>query len=478
MSKNTIKFEFGTDFQLDVLKLTLNDKKGYRALQYYDDTYFELIEHAVIAKSIKSFFKNYKRVPSESLLLEEAKNLLRKKEYHELVTKEDEEEILKMIKRIYKSPLKNGDIVLDKLSKFRCYVELKHVVENVDLIDYSSYDNFANKVKKAITDPLKIEELEGLFLVEGISNRLSDRRLKSPIIPLPINQLNDLTNSGNGYVKGSVIVILDRPKKAKTATLINFAKMLMKRRRKVLYIDIENGADEIAIRLEESMTGRTKKEVLSGQYDKQITQTFRRYKRMGAELIVKEMPSNSTAQDLSSFMDFMYQEHGLQFDDLIIDYLGLMASIKGNNSNDFDRISNAYKEVRVVAKERDINHIYTAHHVKREARKRERTCYWAEDIASCMDIVRHAQLILGLNRTKEEEEAGFQRLEIVEQRDGKARGRAVMQFNQDTQTMKELNQKQLHEYNKIFAHVFEDNSEEAGEEAEKEYKDKTSKGDI
>ena len=478
MKHKPIKFEFGTDFQLDVLKLTLLDKLGYRALTYYDDSYFELIEHGIIAKSIELFFKKYKRIPSESLLLDQTTSLLKGSDYKDLITKEDEEDVLKLIKKIFRSKIKQGDIVLDKLSQFRSYIELKHVVENVDLINYESYSNFANQVKKAITDPLKIADLEGKFLVRDLQERQSERAIRNPIVPLPYKQLNDLTNA-NGYAKGAIIVILDKPKKAKTATLVNIAKQLMKQRRSVLYIDLENGDDEILMRLEQSMTNRNKREILSGEYNKDVMKTFRRYNRMGAELIVKEFPSYTTADDVAAFMDFMYQEHGIRFDDIVVDYLALMGSTKVDNRDEFHRISSAYMEMRDMAKERNINHVHTAHHVKRnqDETKREKTSYIRDEIAKCIDIVRHVQMIIGLNRTEEEEAAGYQRLEIVEQRDGPSNGHAVMHFNQKTQNMKELSKKELGDFERIFSHIFTGESPEEEAKAEEHYKNSKKKGD-
>ena len=476
MSRTPIKFEFGTQFQLDVLKLTLLDKLGYRALTYYDDTYFELIEHQVIAKAITQFFSKYKRIPTQSLLIDQATSLLKGTDYKDLITKEDEDDVHKLINKIFRSRLKQGDIILDKLAQFRSFVELKHVVENVDLINYDSYPNFANQVKKAITDPLKIAELEGKFLVRDIQERQQDRSIRNPIVPLPYKQLNQLTNA-NGYVKGSIIVILDRPKKAKTATLVNIAKSLMKQKRSVLYIDLENGDDEILMRLEQSMTNKDKKQVLSGEFNKDILKTFRRYSRMGAELVVKEMNSYSTAEDVGAFMDFMYQEHGIRFDDICIDYLALMGSTKVDNRDEFHRISSAYTEMRDLIKDRGMNHIYTAHHVKRDARAREKTCYQSDDIAKCIDIVRHVQLIIGLNRTEEEEAAGYQRLEIVEQRDGVNKGHAVMHFDQTTQNMKELSKKERSDFERVFSHIFEGTDDpEAAKAAAEDYKEKVKTG--
>jgi len=70
-----------------------------------------------------------------------------------------------------------------------------------------------------------------------------------------------------------------------------------------------------------------------------------------------------------------------------------------------------------LAVKNKIEHLWTANHVTREgAKSRQATKYQGEDIALCIDIVRHAHAIFGLNRSPEEQENGFFRMEIVEQR--------------------------------------------------------------
>ena len=52
-----MKFTFTTDFQFDLLRYTVQDKNGFKALELYDDSYFMLTEDAVIAHRLKSYYK-------------------------------------------------------------------------------------------------------------------------------------------------------------------------------------------------------------------------------------------------------------------------------------------------------------------------------------------------------------------------------------------------------------------------------------
>jgi hypothetical protein len=68
--KNRNKFEFGTDFQELILQYTVTDPKGFKALELYDDTYFVLIPHSIIALALKRYYKKHKNIPEESYLRE------------------------------------------------------------------------------------------------------------------------------------------------------------------------------------------------------------------------------------------------------------------------------------------------------------------------------------------------------------------------------------------------------------------------
>ena len=125
-----------------------------------------------------------------------------------------------------------------------------------------------------------------------------------------------------------------------------------------------------------------------------------------------------------------------------------------------------------LAMKHGIEHIWTANHVTREgAKTREKTKYRGEDIALCIDIVRHAQAIFGLNRSQDEEEAGYLRMEIVSQRDGVPSGRAVFRSNDKTQRIEELSAQERKEYDEDFYPLLMEQNKETNKVSKKERKD-------
>lgn len=440
------KFEFNLEFQFEILRLTVLDINGYKALELYDEKYFTQLEHSIIAFALKRYYKKRRRVPSKPLLIEELKDVFKSREYAD-IPDDDKKSTMDLLGALYSGQVKDPDYILIKLDKFIQYLDLREVFDSVDLKDSSSYETLVSKTQKAVTSRLKKSQDTGTFLFRDIKVRQFDRQDKKPIVPLPFQQLNKLTNA-NGVIKGSIMVILDKPKKFKTGALINITKAYLKRKKNVLYVDLENGEDEISIRTEQSITNHNKREILSGEFDAKVQKTFRKYKRLGAEGVIKRFPTyTTTTHDIKAYMNRLYIDHGIKFQVIVIDYAALLGSTT-KKMEDNDRISDVYLDLKNLALEEDIEHIWTAMHVKRTdlVEKRSHLRYHGEDIAKCMDIVRHVNAIYGLNQTDEEEENGFLRMEIVEQRDGKSKGRAVFMVNKEVQSMIELTTSQRATY--------------------------------
>lgn len=455
-----IKFGFTTEFQYDLLKYTVLDRDGYKALELYNDSYFSLTHHSLIAYALKRYYKRKKKIPGKTILLEELYDVFELREFTNNLTDDDRKEIIGITKSFYNTGVvKDGDDILEKTEKFAQFVDLKHEVESVNLLDYDQYDDFSKRIQRAISSRLKVESEKGSFMFADVRSRQIKRRQESPIHPFPFTQLNKLTNAG-GYIKGSIFVVLDRAKKFKTGMLVNIARAYstapetLGGSKTVLIIDLENGEDEYTLRLEQSFMGRTKPEILSGDFDKKIGKKFRFLRRVKSEIIIKRMPAlTTTAATIGDYIDYLYREFAIRIEVLIVDYMGKMGCISGKEAL-HERISEAYIDVDNMALEKQLIHVWTAQHVTRDAaREREKGRYFGTDVAGSIDITRHASAILGLNRTPEEENDGLQRLEIVDQRDGIPVGRAVFAISPKTQRMVELNSKQRKTFDDQFTQM-------------------------
>lgn len=444
------QFAFSVEFQQEILHFILKDKNGILSLRMVKDSYFTLISHQVIAKSISKFFKKNKRIPKNpAILIQEVTDLLSNKSLSDLVTKEDLTEVKQIINTLYNTPLQDADEIKEKILKFTIYIQMKDLNDNFDLSDFAQYEEYSQKISKILAKT-RDEKDTPMYLVKDVIERQFRRQADPQVIPTPFRQLNNLANGG-GFPKGSILVALDKSKATKTFTLVNVARSYLKMQKVVLYIDMENGAPEIMMRAEQSTLNKRKDELLSGEFDKLEQKHLRKYKRLGAELIIKKLPANvGNVKDIEEIISDIKNDTGLSVNVLIIDFMGKMGSL-GNHEDDFNRISNVYIEVSNLAMEKEIDVVWTAQHVTRKGEERRETRYEESDIAKCIDISRTASFVFGLNSTPEEREHGVQRWETVVARDAPSWGRCLFNIDLEKQRFQEFTAAQRKAYDEKIA---------------------------
>jgi hypothetical protein len=441
------KFEFDPEFQEAILRYTVNDRDGYKALSLYKSTYFTLTEHMVIAQALENYFRAKKKIPSKIILREKLKTMLQKSDYKKLIPEKDREEVFKLLNKLYKSNVKDGAELIEEIRLFASYTRMKEATETVSLKDFGSYPNYLKKVQAAIQVGSPTIESAGTFLIRDVSARITERKYRDDYHPLPIGQLNNFTNA-KGYYSGAIFTVLDKPKAFKTGFLVNVARLYMRYKKPIIIFDLENGEDSLAMRLEQSLIKKTKLELLSGDYEQKLKKEIRKYARLGCEIVIKRLYAGATEDDLQYWTDYYAKEHGLKFGYSIIDYVGLMGS-KDGDTDDNSRINKAYISVKNWAERNKIIHTWTGHHVTRGAYKRRKTKYEPDDTAQCIGIHRHVDAMLAIQQSDEEEAGKVLRLEILDQRDGVQRGSSYFKYYPAQQRIDEFSKSEVEAYEAV-----------------------------
>lgn len=443
--KQSNKFSFTIEFQTEVLRYLIQSKEAPLVLNKVKPGYFALIEHALILEGINKFYKRYKKIPSQALLIETVKQLLDGRNYVDLVTKEDIPNINKIISGLYSQPLQDDLAIAENIYKFAAYVEMKSLTEEMDFSNFNLYEEYQNRVTQVIRDSKPIKEEEPLMMVRDTARRQLLRQTDPDVVPTPYWQLNNLSN-GNGYIKGSIFVFLDRPKAKKTFSLINVARGYLTMKKNVLYIDTENGKNQIMDRMIQSTLNKTRKELLSGGYDTMEQRHMRKYRRLGVEFVVdRVLAMVEDTNKIKSIIQKVEAERGIKIHILVVDYAAKLASTL-KQKEDVERINQVYIDLDNLGTEMGLEAIWTAQHITREGAKHKATVYEDNDIAGGISIIRNAQCILGLNSTDEEEEHNVQRWEVVVQRDGKPHGRCLFNVDPERQRMKEFTREARSKY--------------------------------
>ena len=445
MAKN-IKFQFDTEFQKEVLHYTIKEPMGYQALKFYNYDTFELSEHQLIAFAIKKYFKKNKRIPSKAVLREYMRTIFNEKQFEDLVDEDLKKLVLGIISELYEEPLLDAEEIYTKTKQFKQFCEIKGIFEEADFHNFeiSKFQTVSTRLHKSLNIGEELNEDDGTFLVKDLIDRQIRRKIKTNIIPTPYRQLNHTLNAG-GYTRSSLICYIGKAKWFKTGVLVNYGSSTMKQRKKVAYIDFENNEDPIAIRTEQGLGNLTASELVTGEHDKRLAKMMRQYRRIGAEMVIKRFPAYSTTfDDIQAWTDNMKLKHNITFDIFIFDYLGLMGSIS-RKKEDKDRISDVYVDAKNFLKYNNIALGVTAHHITNEGHIRIGTKFKPTDTAKCLDIHRHVDALIGLNKSDEEREAGVLRMEDIDQREGKE-GTALFWVDFEKQRTKEFSKKEIKEY--------------------------------
>lgn len=475
--KDSVKFSFTPDFQLEILRFILRDKEGGLVLRRVKSSYLVLIEHALIFEGISKYFKKQGKMPSENILKQVIKELLESKAYVDLVTKDDLPSIQKLISNLYHIPLSDSEYIKERIYQFSTYVEMKNLNDSFDLDNFEQYEEYSRKIERVLQKSKPKKEDEPLYMIRDVTERQFKRQSEPSVIPCPYRQLNDLTNAG-GYPEHSVNVILDKPKAKKTFFMVNLARGYLRMKKSVLYIDTENGQDQIMDRFIQSSINKTKKELYSGEYDKLEAKHLRKLARFGVELVVERVPAMITDVTYIREKIIQLRNQGIGIRVLMVDYAGKLASIS-RDREDFERISNVYVDLQNLAEELHLDIIWTAHHITREGKKHRLTRYDENDISGSIAIVRNAQVIMGLNSTEQEEKDNILRAEIVVQRDGLPSGRALFKCDVERQRCTEFTKEQRKQYDEVYSGVLDSmmKSSKDNPSANKEKYEKKS-GDI
>ena len=444
--KNRYKFEFGTDFQELILQYTVTDPKGYKVLQLYEDSYFTLIPHTIVAYVLKKYYKREKHVPEEPYFREELRTTYQMEKILKMnLTHEDMDSVDEVVKKIYEGPVKYPEIVIKKCINFAKYVRFKDEMENVDINAYDSYEKSIDKLRAASNVGLDLENNYGTMLVAGMPDRAHKREATHAVHPTPYWQLNRLLNGG-GTETGNVLVILSTEKIFKTGTLINIARGYLRMRKKGFYVDLENGEIAIVTRNEQSLANVDRETIQHGSIDNKLLKLMRKYKRIGSELAIKKFPSlKTTTDDIRSWLDLLKRDLGFIPQFGVVDY-GLLLGATSGKTDDTQRISDAFLDLKNLATDYNLECLWTAAHTTRDGNKRLGSKFLPTDTAKCMDITKHIDALLGLQQNPEEKEAKVMRLEVLEQRNGMDAGKMLFWVDIPKQRMKEFTKPEAKEY--------------------------------
>lgn len=253
-------------------------------------------------------------------------------------------------------------------------------------------------------------------IINVIDDTEIKRRLLSTIhqntIPTGFRELDYL--NGGGLAKGELGIIVAASGTGKTMVLTNLATNYTKLKYNVCFIALEELANRMILRFEQSMLRQNKSNILTGgalneSHFNKMQEFYKNHRdEFGNLFFARFSPRTITPAKIEQIISDITLRYGITLDVVVIDYPELLRNpyATGNEAEDGGKL---FEEMRRIGQDYNV--------VMWTAAQMNRTAYSAQTRTSEHMEGSHrkknaAELVLTVNQTEEEFNAGFTRLYV------------------------------------------------------------------
>jgi len=414
----TNKVTLSPEFEGEVLKYLCQARHAKIWLPQMSDKNFDNPDNQIVFQLLKDFSDKYNSIPTFNEMMEYF-NIQSEKQK----LKQDVINILKRtIRASYKPIGGNVDFVQEQIVTFLKRRMTKNLIQqNADKIkegDNEFFDFLCREMERIVrVGDVDMYAPEDILLFDDYNAKVNKH---ATVYPTYLHGLNRLTAVG-GFRTPELIVFAGGPKSFKTGLMLNFAIDFAQSGVPVYYADCENGIGAIEDRLHQAMLKCTYTELKKGVYRKEMKSVLERSKALKGELAFGYYPAGeSTVKDVESRLDLLREERGFVPKVVMWDYADLFNSVERVKGDDYLRLRRIYQDIIKFNVRRNVFSI-TASQVGREAFDKKSAT--AKDISGDFMKIGNCHAAFALNRTKDEKDEGFGRLEPIAQRMGFAPGK-------------------------------------------------------
>ena len=236
---------------------------------------------------------------------------------------------------------------------------------------------------------------------------------------------------GGGYANGELVTLLAPPARGKTSYLWAILAAAVREGRNGLGITLEISVPKCIRRVDQWLTGFTPDQLITNR-----TAVAASRKLLAGQLWVKDWAyTGISCDDIRALVTRMRQK-GQRVDVLMLDYMEHLRPVVKRHE---ERLSygQACKELRMLSRELNIP-IITAWQTNRTGN--DEYVLSPKDVSEAWDVVKHCDIILGLNQTDAELQQKVMRIGIIKQREGTARTQAYLHSDLDRMVIHKLEQ--------------------------------------
>lgn len=424
-------YNFSDNIQRGILYFLKFDLEFYaQIIPLIKKDYFEYPSYGLIFESVQDFYLKYKKLPSDTIIIEYIKTKISEKEN----IAEYEDDLLK-INNIDTSIIDNKDFILDRIEDFaRKSAMVAAIKKSVSLLKDNNIDGIETLVKEALLVTRNVEVGQNYF--DDVDERIlrlfsKDNEYK---IATPFETFNVALEGGLSRKELGMVVACAGI--GKSTYLVNQGATSLLNGLDVLYISLEMREDLVSQRFDTVLTLLNNKKLKEPGTQLKLRERLKIVKdKIGdAQLIVKEFPTGQCNVNQLRALLFQLKLHKNFTPDLIlVDYLELLRPNRMIES-EYQAQQRIAEELRGLAMETDTL-IITATQANRQGRRVQ--VITDSELGDSFGKIRPCDWAISLNQSAEEYDKGSMRAYVMKSRCGKQNFLVNVSIDYNTLRMEE-----------------------------------------
>lgn len=314
--------------------------------------FYQKKEYQVLYKLVKKFYERYNKIPSKT----QFEKIIQANKLSDKISSDVIDSIFSVDINEY-----DRDWLKENYHTFLEYRNTMIAVESV--VEYASntevttdnINDFVYTIKKTLAenDSLGLDFQGGLDFYDPKAHKSKRvERFSSgyPFLDLVL---------GGGYGYGNLVVLLGEPKVGKSVWLVNLACMGIKQGHNVCYVTLELQDADIINRCGANLLNMTmdeypdysENEIAMSKKIKSFRQESNAEMfKIPGKLFVKEFPmSTASVPDIESYIKREQEIHGLKFDIVCVDYIGILKNWRiPNSENTYIKLKHISEDLRAM----------------------------------------------------------------------------------------------------------------------------------
>lgn len=338
-----------------------------------------------------------------------------------LIRKRDKVAVDALLKKLRRKPVADRSYIQSEVFRYiKTQTYKRAVLTGADLIKQGKIDAIDSELQRV----LDVQALEsgglGHFMLQQRAERYKRRKEYVPD-GLPTGFECDKYMKGGGLRKKQLGAFIAAPAVGKTNHLVQAAKQaVLLGQKPILYITLELSTEVIQDRMDASFTGIKIDDLEHGKNPKRIRRFWRKLKDtlpFGEAIVLREFPA--LTMRVSQILNYVKQleRRGFYPGAIFIDYADLLVPEAGATGDDYQDAGSIYVELRSMAQKLNIP-VWTAGQGNRSSLGKK--VITMKELADSFKKAMHADVLIAICQTDEEEKRGNGRHFIMKNRNGRA----------------------------------------------------------